>query len=114
MQTILTVEWRDGAWHIFNRKCQVAGPYKNRDQAYNIRDEMEYEAEVVEWSECKTPTEVEYNVRVNFPDVPDRIPFPPGPLYDAYKQAFASEETLLMQSEATIAQRERQRNFDTI
>ncbi len=33
--------WKCPSWHVFNGKCQVAGPYKTREKAEHVRDEME-------------------------------------------------------------------------
>ena len=30
-----------GTWHVFNDKCQVAGPYPTEMKAIEVRDDME-------------------------------------------------------------------------
>jgi hypothetical protein len=51
----LHIERREGTWHVFNGKCQVAGPYPSEVKAMEVRDDME--RNVVIWngkiSECQ-------------------------------------------------------------
>jgi len=38
---VLKVNRKDGKWHVFNGRCQIAGPYESESEALQVLGEIE-------------------------------------------------------------------------